>query len=149
MLGKKNMNNSEGQNIEVEYKPEDSPEKQLSDFKDFMREFKRQEEEAVKLINENKHEFDGATWHFGKINPDELTSEDMDMWEVVKTSLATSKLKGDKENRIPADTLMGIFEDYKKRVRESKNLSRGQFCAFIANKIGGPIGHEYVKRGNF
>lgn len=142
------MNNSEGQNIEVEYKPEDSPEKQLSDFKDFMREFKRQEE-ASRLIQEDKQEFDGATWHFGKINPDELTSEDMDMWEVVKTSLATSKLKGDKENRIPADTLMSIFEDYKKRVRESKNLSRGQFCAFIANKIGGPIGHEYVKRGNF
>jgi hypothetical protein len=142
------MNNQGGENTEVEYKPEESSDKQLADFKETMREFKRQEELVAKLAVEGKQKFTSATWHFGEVNPDELTEEDMGMWEVVKTNLITSKSKDDERNRIPADTLLDIFKDYKANVKRSGNSSREQFAAFIANKIGGPIGYEYVRRSD-
>lgn len=142
------MNNSEEIGLPVEHKLKNSPEKQLADFKETMREFKRQEEEAAKLVAEGKQRSTNSTWHFGKINPDELTAEDMEMWEVVKTNLITSKLKDDERNRIPAETLLSIFREYKESIRQSSNSSREQFCAFIANKIAGPIGYEYVKRSS-
>lgn len=141
------MNNSEN-NPKIEYKSEETPEKQLADFKDTMREFKRQEEDAAKLMTEGRQGFTNVTSHFKGVDPDQLTMEDKDMWEIVKTNLIISKLKDDKRNRIPADALLDIFREYKKSVLESGNSSREGFSAFIANRIGGPIGYEYLRRSD-
>ncbi|GEM_PF-2455825 len=130
------MNNSEGQNLGVEHKPDDSLEKPLADFKAEMWTIKKQEEQMSALSKEANQTAIGSA-HFGKINPDELTSEDRDMWEAVKSN---------RSGTAPINTLENIFNDYKNGVREAGNESRKHFAAFIGNKLTIIIGKESLER---
>jgi hypothetical protein len=96
-----------GQNLEME---------KLIEFKDEMQRMKA--EEVSK----------GETAHFEAINPEELTIEDMHMWQVFK----------DFKDGDDLDKLVSILTAFKLSVSSVKpvNLSRVAFGAFISNKVG-------------
>ncbi len=70
----------------------------------------------------------GGTSHFEAINPEELTIEDMHMWQVFK----------DFKDEDNLDKLVSTLNAYKLSISSVKpfNLSRAAFGAFIANKVG-------------
>lgn len=63
-----------------------------------------------------------GTVNLSGVNPDELTAEDMRMWEAVsRYSVA----------KVPQDT----FGAYRTAARSSGNKSRADFAGFLANKL--------------
>jgi hypothetical protein len=59
------------------------------------------------------------------LNVQDLTLEDMQMWETLNAFK-----QGDN-----VDQLVDTFRQYRSRVRPLKNLSRDKFCSMIANKV--------------
>ena len=135
------MNNQGEEHFEVEHKSEDTSEKQLADFKAEIRTLKSQEEQFQNLKNEAAARDAGGTWHFGKVNPDELTLEDREMWEVIKTY----KTKAVPEHE---ELPLTLFKDYSVRAEASGNSSRSQFKNFIANKIFVILARAGMKKHN-
>ncbi|MEK7170676.1 MAG: hypothetical protein AAB767_05305 [Patescibacteria group bacterium] len=121
------------ENLNGAEQPDNSAEKAIIDFRQEMRTLKTQEEQAAVL--KEKDASVNSEWHFEKINPDELTLEDRDMWEAVKSNLSGG----------PADILRSIFQDYCRRAEASGNQSRMAFSAFVANKLTVIIGRQQLR----
>ncbi|MDO8483032.1 MAG: hypothetical protein Q7S86_04410 [bacterium] len=83
----------------------------------------REEIRALQAVErENKKQEKGGTVNLLKVDVDELTVEDMEMWEAVKNY---SVVKVSTE----------VFEQYRVAARESGNQSRTDFAGFVANKF--------------
>lgn len=74
----------------------------------------------AELANQTKNK--NSTVNLLSVNVDELTLEDMHMWEAIK-NYSTVK--------VPTE----VFEKYRVAVRESGNKSRADFAGFVANKF--------------
>lgn len=82
--------------------------------------------EEIRLLKEaeqaNKANKKDGTVNLLSVNVDELTLEDMEMWEAVK-------------NYSVIEVSIKVFEKYRAAARERGNQSRADFAGFVANKL--------------
>ncbi|MCR4311508.1 MAG: hypothetical protein NUV54_03025 [Candidatus Taylorbacteria bacterium] len=157
------MSTSSEGHSEVEYTPEESLEKQLSDFKEEIATLKKQQEQAFSLQTERNEVKKGAEKegrpiddgftdvktpvHFESVNPNELTIEDRNMWEIVKQHMMSFEKAS--VTPVPIDTLWNMLRDYQRSAIESGNDSRIAFAGFIANRLTVILGYESMKRREY